>query len=116
MENYSSCASAQRYGVHAPSFFKHWAEPFCRSGSAIPEVFLPFDAICIGSAENNYLGKPHPSAFHHYIVTHPSHGKQRLLIDNRARNIAFARAFHIAGIRYRSAASLQRWFKADGIL
>ncbi len=81
-----------------------------------PEVFLPFDAICIGSAENNYLGKPHPSAFHRYIVTHPSHGKQRLLIDNRARNIAFARAFHIAGIRYRSAASLQRWFKAHGIL
>ena len=81
-----------------------------------PEVFAIFDVISIGTKENNYLGKPHPSAFHHYIVAHPSHGKQRLLIDNRARNIAFARAFHIAGIRFRSAAILQRWFKNHGIL
>lgn len=81
-----------------------------------PDIFSLFDAISIGSKENNYRGKPHPTVFYNYIITHPAHDKQRLLIDDRARNIAFARAFNIAGIRYRSAASLQKWFKAHGIL
>jgi len=81
-----------------------------------PDLFSLFDAISIGSPVNNYRGKPHPSAFYHYIVTHPAHGKQRLLIDDSARNIAFARAFNIAGIRYRSAGSLLKWFKSHGIL
>lgn len=81
-----------------------------------PDIFELFDAIVTGSKENNYLGKPHPSVFYNYIITHPSHGKQRLLIDDQARNIAFARAFNIAGIRYRSPAILQKWLKKHGIL
>ncbi len=81
-----------------------------------PEIFSLFDAITTGSKENKYKGKPHPAVFYNYIVNHPSHGKQRLLIDDKARNIAFARAFNIAGIRYRSAASLLNWFKTHGIL
>jgi FMN phosphatase YigB (HAD superfamily) len=81
-----------------------------------PDIFRLFDAIYIGSKENNYRGKPHPLVFYNYIAAHPANGKQRLLIDDKARNIAFARAFNIAGIRYRSAASLQKWFKRHGIL
>jgi FMN phosphatase YigB (HAD superfamily) len=81
-----------------------------------PDIFSLFDALVIGSKENNYRGKPHPSVFYNYIINHPASDKQRLLIDDRARNIAFARAFNIAGIRYRSAGSLLKVLQAHKIL
>lgn len=81
-----------------------------------PDIFGLFDVTVIGSKENNYHGKPHPKVFFNYITNHPAQGKQRLMIDDKARNIAFARAFNIAGIRYRSAASLQKLFLKHHIL
>ena len=84
--------------------------------SQYPDVFKLFDVISIGSKENRYIGKPDPLVFYNYIVTHPGFDKIRILIDDRARNIAFARAFNIAGIHFKSAAGLDKWLRRHGIL
>lgn len=81
-----------------------------------PDIFRLFESITIGSKANRYFGKPDPLVFYNYIVSHPDRDKQRLMIDDRASNIAFARAFNIAGIQYRSAGRLLKWFRKHGIL
>jgi FMN phosphatase YigB (HAD superfamily) len=84
--------------------------------SQYPNIFQLFDATCIGSKENRYIGKPDPLVFYNYIVNYPGRDKMRLLIDDRARNIAFARAFNIAGIHFKSASGLRKWLTRHGIL
>lgn len=84
--------------------------------SQYPDVFKLFDAICIGSKTNHYIGKPDPLVFYNYIVNYPGRDKMRLLIDDRARNIAFARAFNIAGIHFKSASGLRKWLRRHRIL
>jgi hypothetical protein len=84
--------------------------------SQYPDVFKLFDVICIGSKANHYIGKPDPLVFYNYIVTYPGRDKMRLLIDDRPRNIAFARAFNIAGIHFKSTSGLRKWLERHGIL
>lgn len=84
--------------------------------SQYPDVFKLFDVICIGSKVNHYIGKPDPLVFYNYIVNYPGRDKMRLLIDDRARNIAFARAFNIAGIYFKSASGLRKWLSRHRIL
>ena len=84
--------------------------------SQYPDVFRMFDAVCLSSKTIHYIGKPDPLAFYTYIVTYPGHDKIRLMIDDRARNIACARAFNIAGIYFKSASGLHKWLQRHGIL
>lgn len=74
-----------------------------------PEIFDLFDAIQIGSRTNGYRGKPHPSYYYLYIVSHPSLGKQRILIDDWAGNIINARLFELKGIRFANPKQLHTW-------
>lgn len=77
-----------------------------------PTLFVYFDKICVPTAANNYLAKPHPLAFLHYLQRYNPKNKAVIFIDNRRHNIAMSQRHGMHGIHFTSLAQLEQQLAA----